>query len=186
MPMLPGIDPNNRVSPVVKRAAVGAVDAVNRANVRAGNIVPGMRYNVQGNGAGAFPMPNQNNPLQGSDGSLPPRAIGLGDTPLVYKDQQLYRNDGPYVGVNAQSGTAIYDENGLIGYVDMWWPDLNVIGEADGLVKYTSRDDVVREKRREDRLRALGPAVVRWTFEDIESRPQSVVAAIRRVGRRAA
>lgn len=81
---------------------------------------------------------------------------------------------------------SFHDENGLIGYVDMWWPDLNVIGEADGLVKYTSRDDVVREKRREDRLRALGPAVVRWTFEDIESRPQSVVAAIRRVGRRAA
>lgn len=71
-----------------------------------------------------------------------------------------------------------YDDDGLIGYVDMWWPSLNVIGEADGLVKYAARSDVVREKRREDRLRALGPRVVRWTFEDIETHPETVIASI--------
>ncbi len=79
-----------------------------------------------------------------------------------------------------------HDGEGLIGYVDMWWPGLNVIGEADGLVKYDSRDDIVREKRREDRLRALGVAVVRWTFTDIEEQPEKVVAAIWRASRRAA
>lgn len=79
-----------------------------------------------------------------------------------------------------------YDADGLIGYVDMWWPELNVIGEADGLVKYNDRNDVIREKRREDRLRALGPAVVRWTFEDIDERPQAIAAAIRRAAHRAA
>lgn len=31
---------------------------------------------------------------------------------------------------------AFYDDEGLIGYVDMWWPGLGVIGEADGLLKY--------------------------------------------------
>jgi hypothetical protein len=73
-----------------------------------------------------------------------------------------------------------YDDEGLIGYVDMWWPSLNVIGEADGLVKYATRSDVVKEKRREDRLRARGPLVVRWTFEDIETHPDLVIASIRR------
>ena len=79
-----------------------------------------------------------------------------------------------------------YDDEGLIGYVDMWWPTLNVIGEADGLIKYQTRSDLVAEKRREDRLRAKGPAVVRWTFEDIEENPDRVIAAIRRASRTAA
>jgi len=79
-----------------------------------------------------------------------------------------------------------YDEEGLIGYVDMWWPTLNVIGEADGLVKYRTRSDLITEKRREDRLRAKGPGLVRWTFEDVEEHPDRVIAAIRRASRIAA
>jgi len=71
-----------------------------------------------------------------------------------------------------------YDEDGLIGYVDMWWPSLGVIGEADGAVKYTDRTVLLREKRREDRLRALGPAIVRWGFDAIETNPDQVVAQI--------
>ena len=81
---------------------------------------------------------------------------------------------------------AFSDADGLIGYADMWWPTLRVIGEADGLGKYATRADLLAEKRREDRLRALGHAVVRWTFEDIEQHPDRVVAAITRAGRRAA
>ena len=45
----------------------------------------------------------------------------------------------------------VRDGEGLIGYVDMWWPELNVIGEADGAVKYESKADLLKEKRREDR-----------------------------------
>ena len=78
---------------------------------------------------------------------------------------------------------AFYDDDGLIGYADMWWPSLNVIGEADGLIKYATRADVIKEKLREDRLRARGPGVVRWTLEDLEERPQSVIAAIWRASR---
>ena len=79
-----------------------------------------------------------------------------------------------------------YDEDGLIGYVDMWWPDWNVIGEADGAVKYQARADVVAEKRREDRLRRRGPSVVRWMFDEIEEHPEQVAARIRQARRRAA
>jgi hypothetical protein len=81
---------------------------------------------------------------------------------------------------------AFYDERGLIGYADMWWPDLHVIGEADGLVKYQTREDVIREKVREDRLRATGEGVVRWTPEEIENEPDAVAARVLRAARRAA
>lgn len=81
---------------------------------------------------------------------------------------------------------AFYDEAGLIGYADMWWPGLRVIGEADGAVKYASRADIVKEKVREDRLRATGEAVVRWTFEEIEDDPDAVTARVWKAARRAA
>lgn len=73
-----------------------------------------------------------------------------------------------------------YDADGLVGYADMVWDEWRVIGECDGLVKYQSRDDLVREKAREDRLRALGYIVVRWTWEEIMRNPAAVVARIRR------
>jgi hypothetical protein len=65
------------------------------------------------------------------------------------------------------------DYRGHIGDSDFWWPEFGLIGEFDGLVKYT-RDQytkgrpieeiVVAEKVREDRLRALGPSVSRWLW----------------------
>ena len=70
------------------------------------------------------------------------------------------------------------DRTGLIGYVDMWWPTLGVIGEADGLVKYTDRDTLVAEKHREDRLRRLGFIVVRWTWREIIETPHLVAQRI--------
>lgn len=81
---------------------------------------------------------------------------------------------------------AFFDDRGLIGYADMWWPALNVIGEADGLVKYRTREDVIREKRREDRLRARGHGVVRWTPEEMEADPRRIADEIRRAARRVA
>jgi very-short-patch-repair endonuclease len=81
---------------------------------------------------------------------------------------------------------AFHDAEGLIGYVDMWWPTLGVIGEADGAIKYRSKDDLLAEKVREDRLRALGFIVVRWTWDEIRTNPAAVAERIRRAARRAA
>lgn len=78
----------------------------------------------------------------------------------------------------------LYDDEGLIGYVDALWAELGVVGEADGLVKYG--DDpavVIAEKRREDRIRALGYAVVRWTWDEIMRTPWIVAARIRAASR---
>lgn len=80
----------------------------------------------------------------------------------------------------------IHDEAGLVGVVDMLWAHYRVIGEADGAIKYASRQDLLDEKRREDRLRACGFAVVRWMWDEIVESPEVVSARIRRAMMRAA
>jgi hypothetical protein len=115
------------------------------------------------------------------------RAIGLArsgaQTPLESISRLALMDEGlPEPELQA----AFHDGEGLIGYVDMWWPGLGVIGEADGVMKYGSADDLIAEKAREDRLRALGLMVVRWTWDEIRANPAEVAERIRRAARRAA
>lgn len=80
------------------------------------------------------------------------------------------------------------DARGIVGRVDFWWPGQRVVGEFDGRVKYgrslsggRSPEDVLwDEKRREDRLRALGLTVVRWTAADLHA-PTSLIRRLRTV-----
>ena len=62
----------------------------------------------------------------------------------------------------------------MIGRVDFWWPDLGLVGEFDGRMKYRLdgvedgrplEDRLWTEKTREDRLRAAGARVARWTWD---------------------
>jgi hypothetical protein len=73
-----------------------------------------------------------------------------------------------------------HDLDGLIGYVDFWWPAFNLIGEFDGRGKYlrdeytagkSSAEIVILEKRREDRLRSTSthPGVVRWGWSTVHT-----------------
>lgn len=71
-----------------------------------------------------------------------------------------------------------HDRVGFVGRVDMWWPTLRVVGEADGLAKYDDPKVLRAEKIREDRLRALGVGVVRWTWDEIWNAPRDVVARV--------
>ncbi len=65
------------------------------------------------------------------------------------------------------------DADGLIGYADFGWD--GVVGEMDGRGKYgigvaddptAAAQRVWKEKIREDRIRALGLEVARWTYAD--------------------
>jgi predicted transcriptional regulator of viral defense system len=69
----------------------------------------------------------------------------------------------------------VEDARGLAGICDFAWPEHRLLGEFDGLIKYTRNmarpgegveDVVVREKVREDRLRATGPRVARWLWSE--------------------
>jgi hypothetical protein len=72
------------------------------------------------------------------------------------------------------------DRDGLIGRVDFYFPEYRLVLEFDGALKYGdgSPDVLIREKRREDRLRALGLAVVRADWQDLEH-PAQLAATIR-------
>ena len=68
--------------------------------------------------------------------------------------------------------------------VDFCWPELGVVGEADGLLKYDAELDPERvslraEKLRQEEIEALGYLVVRWTWDQIWRSPEWVVARIR-------
>jgi Transcriptional regulator, AbiEi antitoxin len=73
----------------------------------------------------------------------------------------------------------IHGVDGLIGYVDMLFELLGVIGEADGALKYDDRRVLVHEKRREDQLRADGFGVVRWGWPEAMGSMRSVADQIR-------
>lgn len=63
-----------------------------------------------------------------------------------------------------------YDGAGrLVARVDFWWEASRLIGECDGRMKYRTADDLYLEKRREDRLREMGLAMVRWGTQDLRS-----------------
>jgi very-short-patch-repair endonuclease len=63
-------------------------------------------------------------------------------------------------------------------FPDFLWAEAMVIGEADGAVKYTSREDLVREKRRQEVLEQMGFRIVRWMYSDLRTRPAAVLARI--------
>lgn len=72
----------------------------------------------------------------------------------------------------------IAGESGKVYRVDFLFG--HVIGEADGAVKYKDDEAPWREKLRQSDLEARGYIVVRWTWEEIWSRPHVVIARIRR------
>jgi hypothetical protein len=68
------------------------------------------------------------------------------------------------------------DRDGVfVATTDFWWPNYNLTGEFDGRAKYmrteftrgrTPVEVVIDEKVREDALRALGPGMSRWVWEE--------------------
>ncbi|KGN33945.1 hypothetical protein N802_07380 [Knoellia sinensis KCTC 19936] len=86
------------------------------------------------------------------------------------------------LGHNWRSQVVICDENDdFVAKVD-FLVEGRVVVEFDGLKKYAGADGhkaLAAEKKREDRLRSLGYAVVRLVWSDL-SRPERVAAMIRR------
>lgn len=72
----------------------------------------------------------------------------------------------------------VRDARGVAGRSDFEWPEERLCGEFDGVAKYqraeylqgrTPAQVVVDEKRREDRIRATGRRVIRWTWTELSS-----------------
>jgi hypothetical protein len=68
----------------------------------------------------------------------------------------------------------LFDEDGLIGRVDDYWPRHGTVGETDGLLKYDDDPTALRrEKLRQERIERTGLQVVRVTYEDLRQRAAS-------------
>lgn len=63
-------------------------------------------------------------------------------------------------------------------YPDFFWPELRVIGEVDGAIKYENADAYVEEKQREQILRDLGYIVIRWLAREIMLTPWVVIERV--------
>jgi very-short-patch-repair endonuclease len=62
--------------------------------------------------------------------------------------------------------------------VDFLWRDQKVIAEADGLVKYNDRKDLLAERERDHLLREAGYMVVHFTWRELFQTPAAVVVRI--------
>lgn len=110
------------------------------------------------------------------------QAIALADGLSGSAGESLSRVGMHVLGVPAPIlQQPFYGRHGLIGYVDFWWPEFNLIGEFDGYGKYlreellagqSTADAVIAEKKREDTLRRCGPTVTRWDWSIARSLPR--------------
>jgi hypothetical protein len=90
-------------------------------------------------------------------------ANGLAESPL----ESISRAAVLAVGLAVpELQVQIYLGSKLLARVDTLWDGNNLVGEADGKVKYTDVDVFYREKLREQALRAAGFEVVRWDWNE--------------------
>lgn len=116
------------------------------------------------------------------DSALVRRVVGASDraceSPGETRTRVLLRD----LGFDFRSQVVITDREGrFVGRVD-FLVEGRVVVEFDGAVKYggvAGRDALVAEKVREDRLRALGLAVVRLTWSDLDD-PAEIGRKIRK------
>ncbi|WP_131105097.1 type IV toxin-antitoxin system AbiEi family antitoxin domain-containing protein [Ornithinimicrobium sufpigmenti] len=74
------------------------------------------------------------------------------------------------LGYRVRPQCVITDDGEFVARVDFYLPDLGVVVEFDGAVKYedaAGRESLVREKAREDRIRRLGYGVARITWAQL-------------------
>jgi predicted transcriptional regulator of viral defense system len=67
----------------------------------------------------------------------------------------------------------------VIARVDFFWRRYNVIGEADGLLKYDSGEKAIAELKRDRLLREAGYQVIHFTWQELFGDPVRVAGRIR-------
>ncbi len=79
-----------------------------------------------------------------------------------------------------QCGLPITGDDGRTYWADFVWWDLRIIGEADGALKYATRDDLIREKERQEALERAGWLVIRWNWAEAVTDPSIMIRRIER------
>ena len=79
-----------------------------------------------------------------------------------------------------QCGMPITGDDGRTYWADFVWWSLKIIGEADGALKYATRDDLIREKERQEALERAGWLVIRWNWAEAVTDPSIMIRRIER------
>lgn len=77
-----------------------------------------------------------------------------------------------------EANVAVYDEDGLIGVVDLLFRDRKVVVEIDGWAFHSDEVAFQNDRRRRNRLVRAGYRVLQFTWDDLTRRPRDVVAEI--------
>jgi hypothetical protein len=85
-----------------------------------------------------------------------------------------------------ECGQPVRGADGYLYWCDFLWRRQRVIGEADGMSKYLSLDDLRREKIRQEALANAGWTVIRWNWDEGVVNPKVMRARIRKALARAA
>lgn len=72
----------------------------------------------------------------------------------------------------------VADQNGLIGIIDVAFPAIKLAIELDGRAWHIDRDRFQHDRTRQNRLVAAGWTVLRFTWEDVKYRLDTVIADI--------
>jgi hypothetical protein len=85
-----------------------------------------------------------------------------------------------------ECGQPVRGADGHLYWCDFLWRRQRVIGEADGMSKYLSLDDLRREKIRQEALANAGWTVIRWNWAEGVVNPKVMRARIRKALARSA
>ncbi|MGO1543375.1 MAG: hypothetical protein ACTHXA_03445 [Gulosibacter sp.] len=107
--------------------------------------------------------------------NLLPIASARSESPLESRSRFLIHDLG--LPMPLEQVTVLDEFGNFVARVDFWWPELGLIGEADGAVKYTTllrpgqkAEDVIKDERsREKSLQRLGTHVIRWGWSDTKN-----------------
>jgi very-short-patch-repair endonuclease len=76
-------------------------------------------------------------------------------------------------------GVPMLGDDGRTYWLDFWWDEARVIGEADGLGKYRERNDLLAEKLRQEALQPNAQALVRWGMAQVVPDPRPMLQRLR-------
>ena len=111
-------------------------------------------------------------------------ADGRAESPLETLSRLLFQAEG--IPTPLLQFLVLDRQGRFVARCDFGWPDFRILGEADGMAKYTTllrpgetaADAILREKQRENALQALGWIVFRWCYDDLLN-PGRLVARLR-------
>lgn len=72
----------------------------------------------------------------------------------------------------------VSDRDGIIGVVDLLFAAARLVVEVDGRSAHSDRGRFIADRRRQNRLVAAGYTVLRFTWDDLTNRPDTVISHI--------